>query len=60
VDDLPLTITDLPSAERWQKILSAMNSGEMPPEDEKQPDAKSKTELSGRPRKRAQSPHAGS
>ena len=45
VDDLPLTITDLASAERWQKVLSAMNSGEMPPEDEKQPDAKAKTDF---------------
>jgi hypothetical protein len=45
VDDLPLTITDLASAERWQKVLSAMNSGEMPPDDEKQPDAKAKTDF---------------
>ena len=45
VDDLPLTITDVASAERWQKVLSAMNSGEMPPDDEKQPDAKAKTDF---------------
>ncbi len=45
VDDLPLHITDLPSAERWQKVLGAMNSGEMPPEDEKQPEAKAKTDF---------------
>ena len=37
VDDLPLTMADLPAAERWQKILNALNSGEMPPEDEAQP-----------------------
>ena len=37
VDDLPLAMTDLPTAERWQKILNALNSGEMPPEDETQP-----------------------
>lgn len=37
VDDLPLTMADLPTAERWQKILNALNAGEMPPEDEKQP-----------------------
>ena len=45
LDDLPLTITDVASAERWQKVLSAMNSGEMPPDDEKQPDAKAKTDF---------------
>lgn len=37
VDDLPLAIADLPTAERWQKILNALNAGEMPPEDETQP-----------------------
>ena len=35
VDDLPLSINDNHSAERWQKILNAINSGEMPPEEEK-------------------------
>ena len=45
VDDLPLTVSDLASAERWQKVLSAMNSGEMPPDDERQPDAKAKTDF---------------
>ena len=34
VDDLPFTIADIETAERWQKILNALNSGEMPPEDE--------------------------
>ena len=37
VDDLSPDITDLPTAERWQKVLNVLNSGEMPPEDEKQP-----------------------
>ena len=37
VDDLPLALTDLPTAERWQKILHALNAGEMPPEEEPQP-----------------------
>jgi mono/diheme cytochrome c family protein len=37
VDDLPFTITDVQVAEKWQKVLDAMNSGDMPPEDEKQP-----------------------
>ena len=37
VDDLSLAVTDLQTAERWQKILDAINSGEMPPAEEKQP-----------------------
>ena len=37
VDDLPLAVTDLETAERWQKVLNQMNSGEMPPEEESQP-----------------------
>ncbi|MEY2598583.1 MAG: hypothetical protein RLZZ142_842 [Verrucomicrobiota bacterium] len=45
VDDLSLTLSDLPSAERWQKVLNAINSGEMPPEDEKQPSATAKTDF---------------
>jgi hypothetical protein len=45
VDDLSHDIGDIETAERWQKILNAMNAGEMPPEDEKQPDPLAKTEL---------------
>ena len=37
VDDLSFAITNLETAEKWQKVLNQMNSGEMPPEDEKQP-----------------------
>ena len=37
VDTLPLLLADVETAERWQKVLNQMNSGEMPPEDEKQP-----------------------
>jgi mono/diheme cytochrome c family protein len=37
LDDLPFSIADIPTAERWQKVLNVLNSGEMPPEDEKQP-----------------------
>lgn len=42
LDDLSFSIRDVPSAEHWQKILNAVNSGEMPPEEEKPlpPDAK--------------------
>lgn len=45
VDDLPFTITNLQSAERWQSVLNQMNSGEMPPEDEKQPESAVKTDF---------------
>lgn len=45
VDDLPLTITDNRNAERWQKVLNALNSGEMPPEEEKQPVANAKADF---------------
>ena len=44
LDDLPLAIADIGTAERWQKVLGVLNSGEMPPEDEPRPpnDAKEK------------------
>ena len=35
--DLPFDLGTLQSAETWQKVLNSINSGEMPPEDEKQP-----------------------
>ncbi len=35
VDDLPVEITDNRNAERWQRVLNALNSGEMPPEGAK-------------------------
>ena len=37
VDDLPFQVADIETAERWQKVLNALNSGEMPPEKQKQP-----------------------
>lgn len=45
VDDLPLSITNVEIAEKWQKVLNAMNSGDMPPEDEKQPPSAAKADL---------------
>lgn len=42
VDDLPLVINNIETAERWQKVLNQMNSGAMPPEDEKQPGSAAK------------------
>ena len=45
VDDLPFTITTGEAAERWQRVLNAMNAGEMPPQDEKQPVVAAKTDF---------------
>ena len=45
VDDLPLTIGNSATAERWQKVLNALNSGQMPPEDEKQLPTQEKANL---------------
>ena len=40
LDDIPLEISDILTAERWQKVLNQINSGEMPPEEAKPlPDA---------------------
>lgn len=37
LEELPFNISkDMKTAETWQKVLNAINSGEMPPEDEKQ------------------------
>jgi hypothetical protein len=45
LDDLPLEIATTEAADRWQKVMNVLNSGEMPPEDEPQPDRGEKTEL---------------
>jgi hypothetical protein len=45
LDDLPFELTNVETAERWQKVLGVLNSGEMPPEDEPRPDEKAKTDL---------------
>jgi hypothetical protein len=45
VDTLPLAIEDLKNAERWQKILNTLNSGEMPPEEEVQPERTRKADF---------------
>jgi hypothetical protein len=45
VDDLPLSITNVETAEKWQKVLNAMNTGDMPPEDEKQPPSAAKADF---------------
>ncbi len=45
VDDLPLVIANVETAERWQKVLNALNSKEMPPEDEPQLDNAAKVDF---------------
>ena len=45
LDDLPFTITNIETAEKWQKVLNSLNSGEMPPEDEKQPASAAKADF---------------
>jgi hypothetical protein len=45
VDTLPSHITSAQDADRWQKVLAQLNSGEMPPEGEKQLPDQPKTDL---------------
>lgn len=45
LDDLSFQITNVETAERWQKILNVLNSGEMPPEDEEPLPNDAKTEF---------------
>ena len=45
LDDLPLEITATEAADRWQKVMNVLNAGEMPPEDEPQPERGAKTEF---------------
>ena len=37
LETLPFRITTIEQAELWQKVLNALNAGEMPPEDSEQP-----------------------
>ena len=45
LENISFDLSSLESAERWQKILDAINSGEMPPKDSKQPEARAKAEF---------------
>ena len=45
LDDISFAIDSVEKADRWQKILNQMNSGEMPPEVSKQPERVAKTEF---------------
>ena len=38
LETLALEITTVEQAEKWQKVLNVLNSGEMPPKDDEQPD----------------------
>ncbi|HEX4130759.1 MAG TPA: DUF1592 domain-containing protein [Pirellulales bacterium] len=45
LDNISLAIETVEQADRWQKILNQLNSGEMPPEDATQPEPARKTEF---------------
>lgn len=43
LDDISLALDTVERADRWQKILNQINSGEMPPEEARQPEPGAKT-----------------
>ena len=45
LDDISFALDSVENADRWQKILNQINSGEMPPEESKQPEREGKTEF---------------
>ncbi|EDM26967.1 hypothetical protein LNTAR_06979 [Lentisphaera araneosa HTCC2155] len=45
LEDLDFHITTIEQAELWQSVLNAINSGEMPPEDKKQPKSQEKADF---------------
>jgi len=45
LEDLPFQIETIEQAESWQKVLASLNSGEMPPEDKKQPEGAEKADF---------------
>ena len=45
LEEIPFQVTTIEEAELWQKVLNSMNSGEMPPEDEKQPEQEEKADF---------------
>jgi hypothetical protein len=45
LDQISFTLDSVQGADLWQKILNQLNSGEMPPEDSKQPERGQKTEF---------------
>ena len=51
LDDVSFALDSVESADRWQKILNQINSGEMPPDDAKQPERGAKAPSIGRSRR---------
>ena len=45
IDALPAEINSADTADRWRKVLNALNSGEMPPKDAKQLEPAAKADL---------------
>ena len=45
LDDISFSLDSVERADRWQKILNQVNSGEMPPEDSRQPAPGAKTDF---------------
>ncbi len=45
LDTLSLKLETVETAEKWQKVLNVMNSGDMPPEEEPQPAPAAKADL---------------
>ena len=45
LDDIEFSVDTVEKADLWQKVLNSINSGEMPPEDEKQPEPAVKTDF---------------
>jgi hypothetical protein len=45
LDNISFVIDSVEHADRWQKILNQLNSGEMPPEDAKKPERERKLEF---------------
>lgn len=45
LDDIAFTLDSVEKADLWQKVLNSINSGEMPPEDEMQPEVAAKTDF---------------
>ena len=45
VDTLPAAVDSIEAAERWQRVLNVLNSGEMPPDDAKQIESAAKADL---------------
>jgi hypothetical protein len=45
LDDIPFTIDSIEAADRWQRVLNQLNSGDMPPDGSTQPQAAEKVEF---------------